>query len=137
MKGGARCSSPRCRNKAREGRSKCHSCTSREVRDRDPIKASWQALRFNARRRGKAFEISLAFWRSWVFESGYFTRDGARRLHMTVDRINPDLGYLENNIQALSRGENSRKRWVDFWARQRGGYPEEASSEEELDPIPF
>lgn len=42
----------------------------------------------------------------WALENGY-------RGDLTIDRINPKMGYSPNNCQWLSFSENSKKAWSD------------------------
>lgn len=66
-------------------------------------------LRRNARRRGHHFGLTLEYWVQWCNDTGYLTLKGRYKNNCSVDRINPELGYVDGNIQMLTVGDNSSK----------------------------
>lgn len=74
---------------------------------------TYQALKANARRRGKAFTITIEEFRVFCDETGYLKKKGRLGSSASIDRINPDRGYEPDNIQILSVSENVAKRWSD------------------------
>lgn len=120
-----KCRTPRCRNKVPQGRSICHTCDSRNKRARNPTRAVYEALRFNARRRGKEFSLTFEYFKEWAVQERLLKPDGTRYPNKTVDRKQQHLGYVEGNLQVLTLSENSRKRYVDYWAQFYGEMSEE------------
>lgn len=53
--------------------------------------------------------VEFASWpefRSWALQAGYC------KARSSLDRIDPDRGYLKDNLRWVSRADNSRWRWA-------------------------
>ena len=109
MKKAAKCKTPYCRKYAAKNSTLCHACNKRNYRDRNPVEASYQNLRSNARRRGKQFDITLEEFREFAIECNYITGKGRHKDGFHVDRIDPTKGYTKDNIQVLTNSENVKK----------------------------
>lgn len=119
-----KCVTPYCKNKAREGRKICNTCDSRRKRSKNPMRAAFEALRFNSRRRGKVFNLSWDEFKQFCRETVYMAGKGRNKPCFTIDRIDDSKGYTANNIQVLSKSMNSakaKKKLVYDWE-----YPEHA-----------
>jgi len=108
-----RCGTLYCLNKPVPGKNYCSKCRSRKYRAADPIKATYYNLRCNAKRRGIYCAISLAEFRTFCTATGYIEGKGVEADSLTIDRINPLVGYTINNIQVLTLKENLKKRYKD------------------------
>jgi len=106
------CDSDGCGNPARTGRKLCNSCRSR--RYDDPMKVLYWNLKKSAKRRGKHFDIPFEDFAQLARFAGYDVLHGRTADGMSVDRINPRLGYTLDNIQFITVSENSVKRWEDL-----------------------
>jgi len=79
----------------------------------NPIAYAWDKLKWSARSRKIEFSLTKAeFWR-WCYDTGYIEHKGNTASSLSVDRVKPWLGYSLDNIQTLTRSENSRKQHVD------------------------
>lgn len=106
---GKKCKTSRCRNKAAKGRSICHKCKSRQLKERHPTTYYFNALRNNARRRGKSFKISLDYFRGFCDGSGYLNGNGKAANSLSIDRIQQHRGYEPGNIRILTLSQNSAR----------------------------
>lgn len=103
-----KCLTPRCRNKT-DGRKFCNTCRSRQSREKDPVKYCYTAARNNAKRRGKAFELTLDEFRAFCVKYDYLRGKGKTSESYSIDRIDSSRGYTVDNIQVITLSENSRK----------------------------
>ena len=74
-----------------------------------PIRAMFTALRNNAKRRGKEFSLKFEEWKNFVLENNLLECRGKESHSLTVDRIDPTLGYRIDNIRPLTLVENSAR----------------------------
>lgn len=72
----------------------------------DPIRYAYQTTKDNAKRRGHGFTLTLLYFRTWCEENNYIELKGRFAHNMSIDRIVPELGYADGNIQILSVSEN-------------------------------
>lgn len=110
-----RCSKPYCKRKG----YRCHRCDSRRFKEQNPSAYHYNALRNNARRRGKEFSLTLEEFRDFCEETNYLELKGCHPNDYTIDRIDIEKGYSRNNIQMMRNGENVRK----YYAYESKGIP--------------
>ena len=70
-------------------------------------------LRSNAHRRGKDFTITKEDFKEFCEETNYLELKGRTKNSASIDRIDPSKGYIKGNLQVLTLGQNSAKRWKD------------------------
>ncbi len=101
-----KCSEPYCKNK-RTGRSRV-CCKHKNIKQRlsNPVNASYQILKDNAKRRKKVFELTLSHFTEVVVKSGYMEGKGRLSDSLTIDRIKNELGYIDGNIQVMPKCDN-------------------------------
>jgi hypothetical protein len=87
----------------------CPKCRHKVRKAKDPERYFYIALRGNARRRGKPFELTLEEFRRFCKETDYIIRKGRTGKCASIDRIDSSKGYSYDNIQVLSVSENSSK----------------------------
>jgi len=93
----------------------CHPCRNKKRRNADPVRTSYENLKFNATRRDKPFTITLAYFRKFCYRTDYMQGKGRTADSYTVDRIKEWLGYVPGNIQKLKNGDNTRKYLEYCW----------------------
>ena len=81
----------------------------RDFKEGNPISYTYGALRQNARRRKKEFNLTLEEFTTFVKESGYIEGKGIKPESLTIDRIDSSKGYSIDNIQVISMSDNSSK----------------------------
>jgi hypothetical protein len=59
--------------------------------------------------RKKGFELTLAEFEEFCLRTQYHLLKGTSGTALTVDRIDNNLPYSANNIQALTHAENAAK----------------------------
>lgn len=134
------CAEKHCNRPAAKGRSRCHRCRSRKFAREHPFAYHYNALRNNARRRGKPFTISLAdyiaLWEDHPDKWAEKCSEG--ECQWQIDRIDPTKGYVPGNLQILSKRKNvikynrhGRFRMKAHWFRKAG------QTELDLDQAPF
>lgn len=103
------CSEPHCRNMARKHKTKCPTCHKKQWRKKYPMKAAFQTLRQNARRRGIAFTITFEYFEKFCYKTNYIAGKGRSKLSYSIDRDKNHLGYIPGNIVIMHKGLNSAK----------------------------
>lgn len=73
------------------------------------MKAAFQNLRANAKRRGKEFSLTFDQFKKFAIETNYLAGKGRTSKSFHIDRINEDEGYHIDNIQILTNSENVKK----------------------------
>lgn len=103
------CQAMRCRSPALKDRKLCSRHKHIWRKQVNPFAYYRDALKCNAKRRGKHFDLSLAELRHWAMTTGYMTTEGKRDAKLTIDRIDCEKGYTIANIQILTLEDNSAK----------------------------
>lgn len=104
-----KCSTVYCRNTPKGNRKECSTCRVKKHRKNDEVKAAFENLKHNSKRRGKPFTITLEYFRKFCRETYYMAGKGRSKTSFTIDCIENDKGYVEGNIRVLPKGENSSK----------------------------
>lgn len=107
------CNSPHCTKLAVPQRTICSTCSNKRYRKKYPIKALYDNLKSNASRRGVHFGITLNEWIIFCAETDYHNLKGIHGNDYTVDRKDPNVGYVYSNLQILTRIDNAKKNIVD------------------------
>ena len=91
------------------------------MQEDNPVKFLYNVLKGHARGRGIEFSLSFAHYREVVVSTDYINKRGPGPEDLTIDRIIPELGYTDGNIQVLTKRENVIKRNKDkeIWRPQR------------------
>ncbi len=121
---------------------KCHPglrLCSRHYQERwrrkNPKQACYRALKDHAVARRIPFTLTLDFFIRITTAAGYWEQDAASHGdRLSVDRIDPTLGYSDSNVQVLTVSENAvkgnRERFlpehVQAILARRRGVPQEA-----------
>jgi len=113
-----KCATPYCRKQASKPHLVCHSCRAESWKRSKPFSYHYNAFRNNARRRGKDFAITLEQYTEFAIQHGLIDSSGNKRSNLSIDRVDPTRGYHLDNIQVLTISENTRKRFVDYYASQ-------------------
>lgn len=108
-----RCRAPGCTHEPYPGRRECRRCNNARLKAADPERYAYQRLKANAKRRGKAFDLTLAEFRQFSTATGYTKGAGRSATCYHVDRIDPTRGYTRDNIQRLTNRQN-RLKYVRF-----------------------
>ena len=104
-----KCSTPYCRNSARKSKKVCHKCTKRKWRKKYPLKACYQNLKCNAKRRGKAFSLTYEEFLLVIDGTGYIDGHGRYAKNYSIDRADNNKGYSYDNARVVTVSENSTK----------------------------
>lgn len=112
-----RCKTLRCRGRATSAGHSPYCPTCRRVRFKElhPLAYSWGNLKRRARQRGVAFTLTLEEYTAFAIKTDYAKLKGKTSLSLSLDRIDPSLGYHHWNIQAITVSENSRKQFVPYF----------------------
>lgn len=79
------------------------------------MRAAYQALKDNAKRRGKDFNLSFDEFKLFCRRTHYLTKKGKTKESYSIDRIKNHLGYTPGNIQVLTLSRNTIKKiYVDY-----------------------
>ena len=117
-----RCVTENCKNRRGNGRF-CHKCHSRKVRSKNPIKYAFDTLKFNAKRRGRAFTITLDYFKQIISGTNYIHEKGRTKLALQIDRIDNELGYVPGNLRVVTQEENHKAylEYIKTMSQEEGG----------------
>jgi len=104
-----RCATHRCKNNHAPKRRYCYTCVTRKHRERDPVRYSYDALKTNAQRRSKVFELTFAQFKRFCRKTNYIAGKGRNKDSYTIDRKKNHIGYILSNIRVITKSENSSK----------------------------
>lgn len=120
------CKAPNCYKQCLNGY--CNTCRSRIWRSKNPMRASFNAKKYNAKRDGIPFHLTFKQYVAWGKENNYFDTKGQCPDDTCIDRIKTMddagnvLGYVVGNIQLLTMAANGLKgqgeRRCEFFKRQ-------------------
>lgn len=103
------CKSKGCKNPKVKQRNFCYKCASRKWRADNPLKAAYNALRDNAKRRGKEFDLTLKQFEKFCIKTEYLIGKGKKKESYSIDRKDDNKGYTLSNIRILTLSENTLK----------------------------
>lgn len=111
-----KCSTPFCKRRLKRGENTCSSCRSRKCRKSNPMRYCYSNLKSSAAKRDIFFDLTFEEFEEFAYECDYINRRGRLSKCMTVDRVQVGKypGYTKSNIQPMTKGDNSRKRWLDY-----------------------
>ncbi len=135
MKAPRKCAA--CSRTAARGKLRCHPCIYAAEKARRPVEVAYRQLKSNAKRRGKPFSISVAYFSAFCFKTKLLIGRGKTGESLSVDCIIEELGYVEGNLQPLTLAANTaksneyrkiKKREYDYetrqgWTREIGESP--------------
>lgn len=105
-----KCKTKYCRTPNNTKNKICSKCQSRIYKEKLPINAAFQALRANAKRRGKVFTLTLEYFTFFIEQNPvYLEMKGRKAESLHIDRIDERKGYEEGNLQLLPNRINSEK----------------------------
>lgn len=108
-----KCSTPWCRHRARNQRSKCHTCRGRLYAAAHPDIVAFNNLKKSARRRGHEFSLTIGQFREFAVRYDYLNKRGKHAEGFTVNRIDADEGYHIWNLEVITNSANVIQEHVD------------------------
>ena len=103
------CCAYRCPNSKQKKDRFCSKHRHRYNKINNPVQYTYNALKSNARRRRKFFDLTIEQFRSFCEKNNYMELKGKTGASASIDCIIAAKGYTEGNIRILSISENSRK----------------------------
>lgn len=82
---------------------------TKAYRQRNPMRYAFLNLRSNAKRRGVPFELTFEDFSTFAVEVDYLYWKGISKKAYHIDRIDPNKGYLKDNIQLMTNEANIKK----------------------------
>ncbi len=73
------------------------------------MRKCYDDLKTNAKRRGKIFKLTFEQFKEFAIKVNLLHKRGRTSESYTIDRRDNKKGYTIDNIQMLTRGENTRK----------------------------
>jgi hypothetical protein len=104
-----KCQTSGCGNEAIKHRKICAKCQSRQLKISHPHTYYLNALRNNAHRRGKYFNLTLDQFKEFCKNTSYMENKGRNGNSMSIDRVDPAKGYTIDNIRVISVSENTKR----------------------------
>ena len=96
----------------------CSKCRNRRWREKFPLHYSFKNLRVRAKQRGKDFTLTRQEYIKFAIQTDYASMKGRSSLSLTINRIDNSRGYHADNIESITKSENSRKQFVPYFAHQ-------------------
>lgn len=90
-------------------RTECNTCRSRRWIDNNPIIYVWHMLKKSAKKRGLKFTITKEWFVEFIKKTDYMENRGRLLSQLTIDRIENHKGYEPDNIQILTKSDNTLK----------------------------
>lgn len=120
-----KCKTKWCRNTAAR-KELCYKCLSKEYRKNHLDRYTFNALKQNAKRRGKAFTITFEEFLNFCTETDYLKKKGIDPNSITIDRIDETKGYTRSNIRAVYHRVNSLRNHYGYIQKMQreGNYPD-------------
>lgn len=103
-----KCKTAFCRNNP-DRRTYCSTCRKRNSRKRDPMRYAFETLKFNAKRRKKAFTLTFKQFATWATEHDYLASKGRTSTSYTIDRDDENEGYHIWNLRLRTLADNVAK----------------------------
>lgn len=110
------CVAYRCMHKHSARDRFCHKHRKRFQKDNNPLVYCYGYLKQNAKRRGKAFDLTLEEFKKFCDETDYLELKGKLGKSASIDRIDNTKGYSYDNIRVLSLSDNTKKRNEEDYA---------------------
>ena len=129
----SKCRTLFCRYPRIQKRTVCYRCRGVWFRETHPLRYAFNALRNNARRRGKVFTLTFDQFRDFCEKNFYMEHKGTTSKSLHIDRIDPERGYEADNIQVLTAEDNIRKHFHD---KERQHSSDTGSTGDREDDIP-
>lgn len=104
-----KCNTPGCKNKAYPGRNYCCTCRGRKWRQTHYLQYLFLTIKGNAKRREKSFTLTFKEFIKFCKNTDYDMLKGKKALCLSIDRINPLIGYCKENIRAITISDNSKR----------------------------
>jgi hypothetical protein len=87
----------------------CGKHRHRFTKHNNIVAYTFNALKSNAKRRGKEFTLTRTQFKKFCLKTDYIKLKGRRPNSASIDRIDSSKGYSLDNIQILSLSINSSK----------------------------
>jgi hypothetical protein len=91
----------------------CFKCASRRYRKKNPLRASYVTLKYNAKRRGKSFGLTFEQYKAFAVKAKLMTSSGRDAESYAIDRIDSNKGYTIDNLQILTNKQNGEKAYLE------------------------
>lgn len=112
-KPGHLCPVSRCRRNKGQNKKLCHRHHAQNQKENNLVGYTYCQLKQNAKRRNKVFTITVEDFREFCTKTNYLYLKGRTKNKMSIDRINPNMGYEKGNLQILSVSDNAAKQHLD------------------------
>lgn len=103
------CAEPGCSKACAKDSTRCPKHRTAKQRAANPMKAAYQALKDNAKRRGKIFLLTFEQFSEFAVKTDYITGRGKSKDSFSIDRIDNDRGYEVGNIKVITLSDNTKK----------------------------
>ncbi len=103
------CSVSGCRNNKEKGRTICSKHSKQKYRKENAMRASYQNLKDNSKRRKKEFNLTFEEFKIFCVKTNYLVGKGRNKDGYTIDRIDDEKGYAFGNIRMLKNEDNLAK----------------------------
>ena len=112
------CITPGCYTVAKHGKY-CYRCSSQRFRTNNKIKYAFNNLKYNAKRRNKSFDLLFKEFKDFCKKTDYINLKGRKHNSMSIDRINPELGYEKGNIRMITNSENIKLQLALMYSKKK------------------
>lgn len=100
-------------------KNKCAKHHTRQWKEKNPLRYSYNKLKYRAKERGHSFSLTFEEYKEFAVKSGYGNGKGKIASSLSINRIREHEGYHKDNIEVRTLSENSRMRYVSYYSQQR------------------
>lgn len=103
-----KCETKFCSKKVKNGKI-CNTCRTRKWREENKERSSYLNLKHNSKRREIVFKLTYEQFKKFCYKTDYLRGVGKLSISYSIDRINPEKGYIISNLQVLTLSQNAHK----------------------------
>lgn len=128
-------------NKRIKHRKICYKCRHIRFKLKNPMRYTYNALRSNAKRRNKYFDLTFEEFKDICYETNYMDKKGITRTSYHLDRDDETLGYTKSNIVVRTNIDNVNKylKWIgrDIEGKNNFRYIKSHINIDDYEDLPF
>ena len=115
----------------------CYRHYQQSYRKKNPELYAYRALKANAKRRGKHFDLTFEQFKEFCVRTKYLVGKGIEKDSFTIDRVEEHLGYTVSNLQVLTNSQNVKKRYLQYNWVEKSFTVVNGFSSQDIDDNPF
>lgn len=104
-----------CKREKRKGGKHCNTCSGRLWRKNNPMRAAYNNLKSNSAKRNIEFNLTFEEFKKFCVKTQYIQGKGRTKESYSIDRKEPTIGYVYDNLQILTVSDNAKKKKMLYY----------------------